>query len=75
MTASNVLRIMCSLACVSTWIVTSSGIMFLSISARRKSYSVSDAAGNPTSISLKPISTSIWKNSIFSSRLMGSIRA
>ena len=37
--------------------------------------SVSDAAGNPTSICLKPTSRSIWKNSIFSSRLIGSINA
>ena len=66
---------MCSLACVRTWIVTSSGIIFLSMSERRKSYSVSEAAGKPTSISLNPTFTSIWKNSIFSSRLMGSIRA
>ena len=36
---------------------------------------VSLAAGKPTSISLKPILTSIWKNSSFSSRLMGTIRA
>ena len=75
LTASNVLRMMCSLAWVRTWIVTSSGIIFLSINERRKSYSVSEAAGKPTSISLKPILTSIWKNSIFSSRLMGSIKA
>ncbi len=31
----------------------------------KKSYSVSDAAGNPTSISLKPIFTNISKNSSF----------
>ena len=41
----------------------------------RNSYSVSLAAGKPTSISLKPILTSIRKNSSFSSRLMGTIRA
>ena len=74
-TASNVLRMMCSLACVSTWIVTSSGIMSCSISVRTSSYSVSDAAGKPTSISLKPISTRSRKNSSFSSRLIGSINA
>ena len=55
--ASNVFLMMCSLACVNTWTVTSSGIMFRSIRARRKSYSVSDAAGKPTSISLNPILT------------------
>ena len=49
--------------------------MFFSIRVRRNSYSVSLAAGKPTSISLKPIFTSIWKNSSFSSRLMGTIRA
>ena len=58
-----------------TWIVTSWGMRASSISLRRNSYSGSDAAGKPTSISLKPIFTSIWKNSSFSSRLMGTIRA
>ena len=75
LTASKVRRMMWSRHWVSTWTVTSSGIMFCSISTRRNSYSVSLAAGKPTSISLKPIRTSIWKNSIFSSRLMGTIRA
>ena len=74
-TASKVLRIMCSLACVRTCTVTSSGISFRSIKVRRKLYSVSDAAGNPTSISLNPIFTSILKNSTFSSRLIGSMSA
>ena len=46
-----------------------------SISALRNRYSVAEAAGKPTSISLKPILTSKAKNSSFSSRLMGSIRA
>ena len=73
--ASNVLRMICSLACVSTWIVTSSGIILRSISALKNWYSVSEAAGKPTSISLKPILTSISKNSSFSSRLIGSISA
>ena len=36
---------------------------------------VSEAAGNPTSISLNPISTSNLKNSSFSSRLIGIINA
>ena len=70
-TASKVLRIICSLACVSTWIVTSSGIRFCSIKALKNSYSVSDAAGKPTSISLNPIFTKSLKNSIFCSRLIG----
>ena len=74
-TASKVLLIICSLACVKTWTVTSSGIMSRSIRALIKLYSVSDAAGKPTSISLKPILTNIWKNSNFSSKLIGSISA
>ncbi len=56
--ASKVLRMMCSRACVNTWMVTSSGIRSSSISLRRNWYSVSEAAGKPTSISLKPTSTS-----------------
>src|SRR6185295_4774325 len=40
--------------------VTSLGIIFCSISWRTKSKSVSDAAGKPTSISLKPI----WQSSL-----------
>ena len=43
---------------VSTWIVTSSGIRSSSISWRTKSKSGWLADGKPTSISLKPISTS-----------------
>ena len=71
LTASKVRRMMWSRHWVSTCTVTSSGIMFFSMRVRRNSYSVSLAAGKPTSISLKPILTSIWKNSSFSSRLMG----
>ena len=41
-------------AWVSTWIVTSSGTSRCSISSRINPKSVSDAAGKPTSISLKP---------------------
>ena len=52
--ASIVFSIICSRACVSTWIDTSSGILFSSIRRRTNSNSVPDAAGNPTSISLKP---------------------
>ena len=66
---------MCSLDWVSTWMATSSGIISRSISARQNSYSVSEAAGKPTSISLKPIFTRSSKNSSFSSKLMGMIRA
>ena len=40
-----------------------------------KSNSIWEAEGNPTSISLKPILTSISKNSIFSSTLIGCARA
>ena len=43
----------------STWIVTSSGIRSSSMIWRRKSKSVWEADGNPTSISLKPTSTSV----------------
>ena len=75
LTASKVLRMICSLAWVSTCTVTSCGIILLSISVLRNAYSVSEAAGNPTSISLKPISTSILKYSTFSSKLIGSISA
>ena len=45
-------------ACVSTWMTTSSGMRLRSISSRTKSKSVCDAAGKPTSISLKPVRTS-----------------
>ena len=41
-----------------TWMVTSSGMRFSSMSRRRKSYSVCEALGKPTSISLKPSLTS-----------------
>ena len=53
--ASKVRRIRCSRAWVSTWMVTSSGIMPCSTSWRQKSKSVSEAEGKPTSISLKPM--------------------
>ena len=54
--------------------VTSSGIKFCSMSARQKAYSVSEAAGNPTSISLNPTLHRKAKNSSFSSRDMGTMR-
>ena len=54
---SNVLLIKCSLACVKTCTVTSSGIKFSSINNLKKSYSICDEDGKPTSISLNPKST------------------
>lgn len=48
LTASKVRLIICSLACVRTWIVTSSGIIFCSINVRRNWYSVSRRCRNPT---------------------------
>src|SRR5689334_18007460 len=55
--------------------VTSSGIIFFSISSRTKSKSVSDAAGKPTSISLKPMSQSILNMRVLRSESIGSISA
>ena len=49
---SQVRAINSSRACVSTWIVTSSGIRSSSISIRIKSKSGCEAEGKPTSISL-----------------------
>jgi hypothetical protein len=49
---SNVRRMRWSRHCVSTWIVTSSGIRSSSMSLRTKSKSSWLADGNPTSISL-----------------------
>src|SRR5262245_48475031 len=60
---------------VSTWMATPSGIMSLSISSRTKSKSVSDAAGKPTSISLKPILQSSPNIRVLRSESIGSIRA
>ena len=74
-TASKVFLMICSLDWVNTCTVTSSGIKSSSIKVLKKVYSVSEAAGNPTSISLKPIFTSILKNSTFSSKLIGTINA
>ena len=58
-----------------TWMATSPGTRPSSIRRRVKSNSICEAEGNPTSISLKPIRTSISKNSIFSSTLIGWARA
>ena len=51
---SMVRRISSSRACVMTMIVTSSGISFCSMRSRTVWKSVSEADGNPTSISLRP---------------------
>ena len=51
---STVRRISSSRACVSTMSVTSSGTSFCSMRSRTVWKSVSDADGNPTSISLRP---------------------
>ena len=72
---SIVRRISDSRACVSTWMLTSSGIRFSSISRRTKLNSVCEADGKPTSISLKPMFTSSWNISSLRSTLMGSISA
>src|SRR5262249_27930844 len=61
--------------CVSTWMVTSSGIILPSISSRTKSKSVSDAAGKPTSISLKPILQSSLNMRVLRSESIGSTSA
>ena len=74
-TASKVLRMSSSRACTSTCTVTSSGMCPPSIKVRKISYSVSEAEGKPTSISLKPTSTRVWKNFSFSSMPMGVTRA
>ena len=56
-TASNVRSISSGRDWVSTWMVTSSGIRSSVMSLRQKSKSGWEAAGKPTSISLKPMST------------------
>ena len=60
---------------VSTWIVTSSGIRSSSISWRTKSKSGWLADGNPTSISLKPIATSVSNMRRLRSGSIGSMSA
>ena len=62
---STVRSIKSSRACTSTWSHTSSGARFSSMSRRLKVNSVFDADGKPTSISLKPVFTSVWNNSSF----------
>ncbi len=73
--ASNVRSISGSRACVSAWIVTSSGTWPPSISSRTKSKSACDADGKPTSISLKPIATSVLNSFSLRSGSIGSISA
>ena len=73
--ASKVFFIKCGLAWVSTCTSTSSGIISSSINLLKKSYSIFDAEGNPTSISLKPSFTNNLKNSTFSSTVIGFINA
>ena len=65
-------RISSSRACVITMIVTSSGISFCSMRSRTVWKSVSDADGNPTSISLRPTAHSVLNSRFLVSRLMGS---
>ena len=72
---SKVRRISGSRAWVSTWIVTSSGTRSSSISLRMKSNSVCEAEGKPTSISLKPIATSVSNMRSLRAMSIGSISA
>ena len=72
---AKVLRMSCSLAWVSTCMSTPSGMWPPSMSSRRKSNSTCEAEGKPTSISLKPTSTSSRNISSFSSRFIGWMRA
>ena len=57
------------------WMVTSSGMWPFSINRRLKANSVFDAEGKPTSISLKPHFTSVWKSSSFWLTFMGTASA
>ena len=72
---ATVRRISSSRDWVSTMMVTSSGMRFSSTSWRTKSKSVCEADGKPTSISFRPICTSISKKRSFFSVLIGSIKA
>ena len=72
---STVRSIKSSRACTSTWSHTSSGARFSSMSRRLNVNSVFDADGKPTSISLKPIFTSVWNNSSFCETFMGTASA
>src|SRR6185369_925028 len=58
-----------------TWSQTSFGARFSSIRRRLKVNSVLDAEGKPTSISLNPHRTSVWKSSSFWLTFMGTASA
>ena len=73
--ASKERRISSSRDWVSTWMVTSSGIMSSSMIWRQKSKSVWLAEGKPTSISLKPRRTSSSNMRSFRRRPIGSTSA
>src|SRR5690242_11379090 len=75
MSDSTVRSIKSSRACTSTWSHTSSGTRFSSMSRRLNVNSVLDADGKPTSISLKPIFTSVWNNSSFCDTFIGTASA
>ena len=75
LSASKVLRIKCSRLCVSTCNDTSSGTKPSSIIFLMNLYSVSLAAGKPTSISLKPISMSVLNSLSFWSIFIGTASA
>ena len=72
---SMVRSIKSSRACTSTWSHTSSGARFSSMSRRLNVNSVLDADGKPTSISLKPVFTSVWNNSSFCDTFIGTASA
>ena len=75
MSDSMVRSIKSSRACTSTCNHTSSGAWPFSMSKRLKANSVFDADGKPTSISLKPIFTSVWNNSSFCEIFIGTASA
>src|ERR1035437_5981353 len=72
---SMVRSIKSSRAGTSTWTHTSPGPRFSSMSRRLNVNSVFDADGKPTSISLKPIFTSVWNNSSFCETFIGTASA
>ena len=72
---STVRSIKSSRACTSTWMVTSAGMRFSSMRRRLKANSVLEAAGKPTSISLKPHFTKASNISSFWETFIGTARA
>src|SRR5450755_3812143 len=72
---STVRSIKSSRACTSTCNHTSSDAWPFSMSKRLKANSVFDADGKPTSISLKPVFTSVWNNSNFCETFIGTASA